>query len=241
MRIERHARASTAKSRELTASTSSVMPQKKNPCTLELIRGKTGRVYGELVNTLTMVKGLMTGYSRDLQEVKRPLWQSIDTVRDCLIIITGVMRTLRVNRGRMSELASRSYATAVDLAEEFVRKGLSFRESHKLVGTIVRESSGKGRMLGELTPEEVLIFSRETLGREVKVTAEELRTVLDPVASLTSRQTYGSPNPAEVERMIQERRKRLDDSRAELKTEVQRLEKVLDELLEIVRSTTRVA
>ncbi|MBS7623902.1 hypothetical protein KEJ39_09585, partial [Candidatus Bathyarchaeota archaeon] len=125
-------------------------------------------------------------------------------------------------------------------AEGFVRKGLSFRESHKLVGTIVRESSGKGRMLGELTPEEVSRFSRETIGKELKVTAEELKRALDPAVSLRLRQTSGSPNPDEVERMIQERRRRLGDSRAELKTEVQRLEKTLDELLEIVRSTTRV-
>ncbi|MEM3004854.1 MAG: hypothetical protein QXK96_06130, partial [Candidatus Bathyarchaeia archaeon] len=145
-----------------------------------------------------------------------------------MAIITGVIRTLRVNRNRMSELASGSYAAAIDLAEEFVRKGLSFRESHKLVGTIVRESLGKGRMLCELTPEEVSLFSRETIGKELKVTAEELRRALDPAVSLRSRQTSGSPNPAEVKRMIQERRRRLDDSRAELKTEVQRLGKTLD-------------
>ena len=221
------------------ASTSSVMPQKKNPCTLELIRGKTGTVYGELVNMLTMVKGLMTGYNRDLQEVKRPLWLSIDTAKDCLEVITGVTRTLRINRERMFGMASESYAPAIDLAEELVRKGLSFRESHKLVGAIVRESVGSGRTLSDLTPDEITRFSRKILGKELKVTIEELRRVLDPVISLSSRRTSGSPNPAEVERMIQDRKKKLENSRESLRGEVRGLEKVWDELLEIVRSITK--
>ncbi|MBS7629392.1 argininosuccinate lyase, partial [Candidatus Bathyarchaeota archaeon] len=109
------------------SSTSSVMPHKKNPCTLELIRGKTGTVYGGLLGLLTSVKGLMTGYNRDLQESKKILWTSIDTVKESLEILTPIFKTLKVNRDRMFEVASGSYAQAIDLAEELVGRGLSFR------------------------------------------------------------------------------------------------------------------
>ncbi len=218
------------------ASTSSVMPQKKNPCTLELIRGKTGTVYGGLLNLLTTVKGLMTGYNRDLQEAKRPLWVSIDTAKDCLNIIAGAVKTLKVNQKRMFDVASGSYASAIDLAEELVRKGLSFREAHKLVGNIVRESVESKKTLSSLTPEKIEKTAERILGKKVKITVEELGRVLDPAASLSSRRTVGSPNPEEIKRMIKERKEKLNKSKALLEDEVERLEKVWKELLEIVRS-----
>ena len=218
------------------ASTSSVMPQKKNPCTLELIRGKTGIACGELMNLLTIVKGLMTGYNRDLQEVKRPVWMSIDNTKDCLTILTGAISTLKINKDRMFRTASDSYALAIDLAEELVRRGLSFRESHKLVGTIVRNSVESKKTLSSITPNMIDEYSQKILGKTVKISAEELKTVLDPVKSLSSRLTVGSPNPEEVKRMINERRKKLTESRESLEAEVKRIERVWSALLELVKS-----
>jgi argininosuccinate lyase len=112
------------------ASVSSIMPQKKNPTVLELVRGKTGRVYGNLMSLLTTVKGLPTGYSSDLQDTKPSLWNSLDTVKSSVQVLTGVLATLKVNVPRISEILAASYAFAVDLAENLATKTeLSFRES----------------------------------------------------------------------------------------------------------------
>jgi argininosuccinate lyase len=218
------------------ASTSSVMPQKKNPCTLELIRGKTGIACGELTNLLTILKGLMTGYNRDLQEVKRPIWTSIDNTKDCLTILAGAIRTLKINRERMLKIASDSYALAIDLAEELVKKGLSFRESHRLVGTLVRDSVESKKTLSSLTPDMIDEYSQKILGKQVKISADELKRVLDPLKSLSSRLTVGSPSPEEVKRMVGDRRKKLNSSKESLETEVKRIERVWSALLELVKS-----
>jgi argininosuccinate lyase len=218
------------------ASTSSVMPQKKNPCTLELIRGKTGIACGELINLLTILKGVMTGYNRDLQEVKRPIWTSIDNTKDCLTILAGAIRTLKINRERMLKIASDSYAVAIDLAEELVRKGLSFRESHRLVGTLVRDSVESKKTLSSLTLDMIDEYSQKILGRQVKMSADELKRVLDPVKSLSSRLTVGSPSPQEVKRMVGDRRKKLNSSKESLEAEVKRIERVWNALLELVKS-----
>jgi argininosuccinate lyase len=218
------------------ASTSSVMPQKKNPSTLELIRGKTGTVYGELVNLLTIFKALMTGYNLDHQETKMPLWNSVDVVENCLQILTGIIKTLKVNENRMSEIASESYSGAIDLAEELVRKGLSFRESHRLVGVIVKKYVESGKSLNNLFSEDVAKYSQDTLGKKITITEKELNRTLDPVKSLSSRQTTGSPNSEEVKRMIKDRKRKSENQMKSLTSEVQRIEKVYDKLLRLVSS-----
>ena len=220
------------------ASTSSVMPQKKNPCTLELIRGKTGRVCGELVSLLTTLKGLMTGYNRDFQEMKRPLWTSLDTAESCLDVLTGVMGSLKINKDTLFETASRSYALAVDLAEELARKGVSFRQAHQLVGAIVRENVESNKLLSEVSTDVIESYSQRILGRKVGITQEELRRVLEPVSSLRSRRTRGSPNPEEVKRMIRDRINRLNETRENLQAETKRLEKVFEDLLRVTKSIT---
>ncbi|MBS7649989.1 argininosuccinate lyase [Candidatus Bathyarchaeota archaeon] len=218
------------------SSTSSVMPHKKNPCTLELIRGKTGTVYGGLLGLLTSVKGLMTGYNRDLQEAKKILWTSIDTVKESLEILTPIFKTLKVNRDRMFEVASGSYAQAIDLAEELVGRGLSFREAHRLVGNIVRGLVESKRLLVSLSPEEIGEASQRILGKRVDMTLEDLERIFNPYTSISSRRTLGSPNPEEVNRMVRYRLKRLDDSKRDIKNEVERLERVWKDLLDMVNS-----
>ncbi|MGQ9543753.1 MAG: argininosuccinate lyase [Candidatus Bathyarchaeia archaeon] len=220
------------------SSTSSIMPHKKNPCTLELIRGKTGTVYGGLLSLLATVKGLMTGYSRDLQEAKKPLWTSIDAVKECLEILTPIFKTLKVKRDRMFEVASGSYAPAIDLAEELVRRGLSFREAHRLVGNIVKHLVESNRMLSSLKPEEIGEASQTTLNRRVSVTAEDLKRILNPSTSINSRRTLGSPNPEEINRMVKDRLRRLSELKITIHGEVKRLERVLEGLLDMVKSIT---
>ncbi len=128
---------------------SSLMPQKKNPDSLELTRGKTGRLLGNLVGLLTTLKGLPSTYNKDLQEDKEPMFDTLDTLEIELPVLTGVIATLRVNAARM-QAALRDEMLATDLADYLVRKGVPFRESHHLVGQVVRAAASEGCPLREL-------------------------------------------------------------------------------------------
>ncbi|MDE0887315.1 MAG: argininosuccinate lyase [Myxococcota bacterium] len=134
---------------------SSLMPQKKNPDVPEIVRGKTGRVVGNLVSLLTTLKGLPLTYNRDMQEDKEPLFDSAATLRDCLEVMAGTIATLEVNVERMATAAQDPMLLATDLAEALVREGVPFREAHETVGRIVAHCVGGGHNLGAL--------SRETL------------------------------------------------------------------------------
>lgn len=128
---------------------SSMMPQKKNPDSLELVRGKTGRVYGNLMALLTVMKGLPLTYSKDLQEDKETFFDTVDTVHQVLEVFAGAWRTMAVHTDRMRE-ALDGTVVATDLADYLVRKGLPFRETHRIVGRLVRTALSRGRRLDEL-------------------------------------------------------------------------------------------
>ena len=138
---------------------SSIMPQKKNPDVAELVRGKTGRVYGHLVALLTILKGLPMTYNRDLQEDKEPLFDTIDTVKGCLQVLTSMSRHLKFNHVRMREEAAKGFSTATDLAEYLVMKGLPFRESHGIVGRLVAYGLRENKTFAEMTLKEFKRFS----------------------------------------------------------------------------------
>jgi len=133
---------------------SSIMPQKKNPDAAELIRGKTGRVYGNLVALLTLMKGLPMTYNRDLQEDKEPLFDTVDSLKGCLGIMPEMIKNLRFNRERMQKEASGGFSAATDVAEYLVMKGIPFRESHGIVGRLVAYCSEKNKGISDLTMKE---------------------------------------------------------------------------------------
>jgi argininosuccinate lyase len=192
------------------ASSSSIMPQKKNPSTLELIRGKTGEVYGALTELLTMAKGVSTGYYQDLQGTKPPLWRCFDTVKTCLEVMNGIISTLNVKEERMREMTEGSLTMAIDLAEGLVEKGsLSFREAYRLVAALVRKILEKDARLEDLKPAFVADVSVRVLGKRVKLDEELIREATDPLSSLLRRRSQGGPQPGEVERMLRERREQL--------------------------------
>jgi len=140
---------------------SSIMPQKKNPDVAELIRAKTGRVYGNLVALLTVLKGLPMTYNRDLQEDKEPLFDTVDTVVACLGILTAMIGRLTYNRRRMEEGAAKGFATATDVAEYLVMRGVPFREAHGIVGRIVSFCIRNGKELTGLTLREYRRFYKD--------------------------------------------------------------------------------
>ena len=129
---------------------SSIMPQKKNPDMAELVRGKTGRVYGNLMALLTTLKGLPLAYNKDMQEDKEAVFDSIETVEKCLSVFAPMIATMRVNRENMYKAAQGGFINATDLADYLVRKGLPFRSAYKIVGQIVAECIAKKTVLDEL-------------------------------------------------------------------------------------------
>jgi argininosuccinate lyase len=137
---------------------SSLMPQKKNPDTAELVRGKSGRVIGNLVALLTVMKALPLSYNRDMQEDKEPVFDTASTLRDCLEVMAGALATLRVNVARMRAAAEDPLLLATDLAEALVREGVPFREAHEAVGRAVAHCVEKDTDLRSLSREDLLAF-----------------------------------------------------------------------------------
>ncbi len=168
---------------------SSIMPQKKNPDVLELIRGKTGRLYGSLINLLTVMKALPLTYNRDMQEDKVPLFDTVDTLKESLQILTEMLPRVRFNKKKMEETASEGYTLATDLAEYLVRKGVPFREAHETVGRIVRYAIEKNLPLEALTLDELKSFS--------SLIEPDIYDSIDPKKAITSR-----TSPEEVMRQI---------------------------------------
>lgn len=130
---------------------SSIMPQKKNPDAAELVRGKTGRVYGDLMAVLTQMKGLPLAYNKDMQEDKEALFDAIDTVKGCLLVFAPMLETMSVKQDRMAAAAAGGYTNATDLADYLARHGVAFRDAHEIVGKAVFYAISQGKTLGELT------------------------------------------------------------------------------------------
>ena len=176
---------------------SSMMPQKKNPDSLELIRGKCGRVYGDLMSVLTTMKGIPLTYAKDMQEDKEPLFDAVDTVRICLEVFAGAWSTMTLDPGRM-ESAVDGQILATDLADYLVGKGMSFRDAHHQVGSLVRMTEAEGRTLSALTLEE--------LGRASELFEADVIRCLDVRRSLESRNIRGGTGPQAVAEQLQRAR-----------------------------------
>ena len=142
---------------------SSIMPQKKNPDVPELARGKTGRVYGNLTALLTLMKSQPLAYNKDNQEDKEPLFDSIDTLIDTLSIFTEMLQTLKTNPKPMAEALRQGFATATDLADYLVRKGVAFRDAHAIVGAAVKSAEQKNCDLAELSLAELQEFCPQNI------------------------------------------------------------------------------
>jgi argininosuccinate lyase len=176
------------------ATGSSIMPQKKNPDVAELIRGKTGRLYGNLLALLTTLKGLPLTYNRDLQEDKEPVFDSADTVRASLSILSALIPQLRVNRERMRAAAAAGFTLATELADYLTRKGVPFRDAHRIVGEIVRHCLSHTVTLESLTLDQLRRFSPR-FGTDVS-------QWLSAEAAVRRRRATGGTAPENVRRQL---------------------------------------
>ena len=138
---------------------SSIMPQKKNPDIMELLRGKTGRVFGSLINILTVMKGLPLAYNKDMQEDKEPLFDSINTVKNSLSIIPDVIKTMKINKDNMLNALKQGFIDATDVADYLVKKNVSFRDAHNISGNIVSYCIKENKTIQDLKTDEFKIFS----------------------------------------------------------------------------------
>ncbi len=173
---------------------SSIMPQKKNPDVPELIRGKSGRVNGNLISLLTLMKSQPLAYNKDNQEDKEPLFDSVDTVLDCLRAFADMLPSIEANREQMYQSAKRGFSTATDLADYLVRKGIPFRDSHEIVGNAVAKGVAEKRDLSEMSLEELQDFS--------KYITEDVFEVLTLEGSVAARAHIGGTAPAQVKAAI---------------------------------------
>jgi argininosuccinate lyase len=180
---------------------SSIMPQKKNPDVPELIRGKAGRVNGDLVALLTLMKSQPLAYNKDNQEDKEPLFDAIDTLLDCLRAFTDMVPAVKVNAEAMRAAASKGYATATDLADYLVKKGIAFRDAHEIVGQTVAWCEKSGKQLPEAPLEVLQGFS--------SVIENDVYKVLSLEGSLAARDHIGGTAPKQVKAAIARARRRV--------------------------------
>ena len=180
---------------------SSIMPQKKNPDVAELIRGKTGRVNGALITLLTLMKGQPLTYNKDNQEDKEPLFDTVDTVRDSLTLLADMAGGIEVKKANMAAAVKRGFATATDLADYLVKKGLPFRDAHEAVARAVKAAETAGKDLADLPLSTLQGFS--------PLVEDDVYQVLTPEGSLASRDHIGGTAPVQVRAATARARMRL--------------------------------
>lgn len=175
---------------------SSIMPQKKNPDMAELIRGKTGRVYGSLVALLTVMKGLPLAYNKDMQEDKETVFDATDTVKACLSVFSGMLETLTFKTGKMYAAAGEGYTNATDVADWLVKNGATFREAHEITGRLVLYAIEKGAKLSDLTLEEYRRIS--------DIFDETIFNAISVEACVNARSVAGGPAESAISAAIKE-------------------------------------
>ncbi len=188
---------------------SSIMPQKKNPDLAELVRGKTGRVYGDLMALLTVMKGLPLAYNRDMQEDKEPLFDAAGTVLSSLRVMSGMMRTVKFRRDRFDKELEGDPSLATEIADYLVRKGVPFRTAHGIAGEIVRDCAASGRTLSGLTLTDFKKYAKQC--------DREILSLLSPRASLAAKRSAGSTSPEEVRAALTRWERRMKSSRGFLR------------------------
>ncbi|QEK13280.1 argininosuccinate lyase [Crassaminicella thermophila] len=181
---------------------SSIMPQKKNPDVAELIRGKTGRVYGNLINLFTIMKALPLAYNKDMQEDKPPLFDTVENVKACLEIFNEMLKTMTINKDSMRKATKEGFMNATDVADYLVKKGLPFRSAHEVVGKMVLYCIQKGKSIDDLTIEEFKNFS--------SIFTEDILDVIKIENCIASKVSQGSTAKASVERMIDKAKEFVD-------------------------------
>lgn len=183
------------------ATGSSIMPQKKNPDVAELVRGKTSRIFGNLMTILTLMKSLPLAYNKDMQEDKEPLFDSVDTINICLEITARLLPKIKINKNNMLNAASKGYLNATDFADYLVAKGVAFRDAHRVAGKVVKYALGKKKEIHELSITELQSFSDRI--------TEDVFSLLTCEAIVNKRGSFGGTSVKRVKAAIRKEKKKL--------------------------------
>ena len=183
---------------------SSIMPQKKNPDIMELLRGKTGRVFGSLINILTVMKGLPLAYNKDMQEDKEPLFDSINTVKNSLSIIPDVIKTMKINKDNMLNALKQGFIDATDVADYLVKKNVSFRDAHNISGNIVSYCIKENKTIQDLKIDEFKSFS--------PLFEDDIHFAIDFKNSINAKKVIGSPSIEAMKKVIEINKNWLKDN-----------------------------
>lgn len=209
-------------------SPSSVMPQKKNPDILELTRGKTAEVIGNLTTILTTIKGLASGYGRDLQQIKSSIWSTSKISISALLILKSILLTLHVNEKEMKKATESSYLIALDIAEKLVQNGIPFRTTHKIAGGLVQMAHQSHKSLNKLSIKEISKIVQET-----KINPNLIMEIIQSTtitSSLRERKSFGSSGYDEQKRMIEDRMNKINSYRINTTKRDNDISKALDNL-----------
>ena len=209
-------------------SPSSVMPQKKNPDILELTRGKTAEVIGNLTAILSTIKGLASGYGRDLQQIKSSIWSTSKISINALLILKSMLLTLKVNEKQMKKVTESSNLIALDIAEKLVQEGVPFRVTHKIAGSLVQLAHISKKPISKLTPSDL---KKSVDGTKVdpKLVSKIISSTT-VVSSLKERKSYGSSGYDEQKRMISDRLKKINDFRTDLTHRENKISSCIEDL-----------
>ena len=217
------------------SSTSSIMPQKKNPDLLEVIRARTGQTVSDFLKSVATLKGLPSVYNLDLQEITPTLWNSMKTMNEALFMLSQVVPHLKVKD--VSEKALASFSTATELANMLVRKhGVPFRIAHKIVGVLTKNLAESNLTLKDVTPQLLRDVAKKTAGILLNVSIEDIRDSIDPVKFIEVHKTLGGPSPVEVKRMLRNRKGRLKNSQSWALKKGSHLRKAENKLVSIMNT-----
>ena len=216
---------------------SSIMPQKKNLDVCELLKAKFGKVSGELLQILNILKGLPSGYNRDTQEIKQPLFDSIKTTQISINACNLLFKNFQINTGKISELLKNSFVTATELIDLIMQKtDIDFRTSHKIVGIIIKNLIKSDKILADLTPKHVNSVLNDVLKKEIEIDIGEIKSAIEPLNTIKKRTHVGGPAPTEVLKDYNSKKEKLKTISKENKLRMEKNE--LKKLKEIIINNT---
>jgi argininosuccinate lyase len=213
------------------------MPQKKNPDILELTRGKTSHVIGNLTSMLSTIQGLPSGYSRDLQQINPSIWSASKIAISALLVMESMLKSVIINKKNMRKAAEEGYLIALDLAEKLVHNGISFRKSHQIIGRLVKIAHKSSKPISELNKSEI---KKEIKGKEVSLKLLiELIQSTTITSSLHDRTSQGSSGISEQKRMVKQRLGKINAYQTGIKNRSNNVQNSLNKLSKKVKALTK--
>ncbi|MCK4952651.1 argininosuccinate lyase [Candidatus Bathyarchaeota archaeon] len=217
-------------------STSSIMPQKRNPVVAELLRAKTAHVYGDLIATLTILKALPLSYNLDLQEITPHLWNSHTVTLTSIKMATGIFKNLKFDIQRWIELVTDDFSTATELTDMLVREyDLPFRTAYTIVGKIVQKVASEGKKMKAITPEMLSTTILGTIDKKIQIDPSKFYAALNPVENVNTKSVIGGPSSIEVLRMKNKRAKKIVTDEAWYNTHISKLKKANSKLCSMIK------